>query len=346
MTFDEAVAAIGGARTFDDLVAAALAGDGGSACAPPADSSPGVAGGRAGHAYRMLVKMVHPDVAPAGRGPAATAAFARLAVLWGVRDGRVLTTRRATYRVGGPVAAGDIAELHAVDGDAALLKLPRSPGDNDLLRAEADALSTLAADGDPKFRAYAPRLLESFTHEDAGRVRRTANVIARQRGFVSLAEVQAAHPGGLDPRDVAWMWRRLLTGLGWAHRAGLVHGAVLPEHVLIHPDRHGLVLVDWCYAVPAGATVPALVARHRAAYPPEVPARQPATAATDIFMATGLMLRLLRDPPAPLRRFARGCRYDRPRMRPQDAWRLLAELDELLDDLYGPRRFRPFAMSA
>jgi hypothetical protein len=33
-------------------------------------------------------------------------------------------------------------------------------------------------------------------------------------------------------------------------------------------------------------------------------------------------------------------------MRPQDAWHLLGELDELLDDLYGPRRFRPFAMPA
>ncbi|GAA3336347.1 hypothetical protein GCM10020358_08140 [Amorphoplanes nipponensis] len=337
MTFDEAVSAIGGAHSFADLVAA---------CALPGGAGAGGAGGGAGHTYRNLVKVVHPDVAPAGRGPAATAAFARLSRLWGERDGRPLTTGRATYRVGGLVASGDIAELYAVDGDAALLKLPRQPADNDLVRAEAAALTTLAADGDPKFRAYAPRLLESFTHEDADRVRRTATVTTRQRGFVSLAEVHAAYPAGLDPRDVAWMWRRLLTGLGWAHRAGLVHGAVLPEHVLIHPAEHGLVLVDWCYAVPAGAAVPALVARHRAAYPGEVPARQPATAATDIFMATGLMLRLIRHPPDALRRFARGCRYDKPRMRPQDAWRLLAELDELLGDLYGPRRFRAFAMPA
>jgi hypothetical protein len=233
MTFDEAVTAISGARSFSDLLAA--------------DSGAAAAVVTAGHAYRMLVKLVHPDVAPAGRGPAATAAFARLAELWSERDGRLLTTKRATYRVGGPVASGDITELYAVDGDAALLKLPRRPADNDLLEAEAAALRTLAAEGDPKFRPYAPRLVESFTHEDADRARRTANIIARQRGFVPLAEVHAAYPGGLDPRDVAWMWRRLLTGLGWAHRAGLVHGAVLPEHVLIHPAEHGLVLVDWCY---------------------------------------------------------------------------------------------------
>jgi hypothetical protein len=279
----------------------------------------------------MIVKIVHPDVAPADRRATATAAFARLSALW-AGNGRV-------------VASGDIAELYAMDGDT-LLKLPRRPGDNDLMRAEAAALAKLAAEGDPRFRAYAPRLIETFTHEDAAGSRRTATVVERLHGFVTLADVRRAYPDGIDARDAAWMWRRLLTGLGWAHRAGIVHGAVLPEHVLIHPAEHGVALVDWCYSVAPGGTVAAIVAGHRAAYPGEVTAKRPATAATDIFMATGLMLRLIRKPPEPLRRFARGCRYDAPRMRPQDAWSLLGEFDELLENLYGPRRFRPFAMPA
>ncbi|MEU7904333.1 molecular chaperone DnaJ [Actinoplanes sp. NPDC049118] len=326
-SFADAVGRIAAASTFADLVDDAR-------------------GQTAGHAYRMLVKVVHPDVAPAGRCADATTALARLSDLWAGRDGRALTTRRATYRVSGVVASGDIAELYAVDGDAALLKLPRRPGDNDLMRAEAAALGRLAADGEPRFRAYAPRLIESFTHEDHAKARRTATIVERQNGFVSLADVRRAYPGGIDPRDAAWIWRRLLTGLGWAHRAGVVHGAVLPEHVLVHPAEHGVVLVDWCYSVSPGTPVPALVAKHRGAYPPEVTAGRPATAATDIFMATGLMLRLIQNPPAALRRFAAGCSYDAPRMRPQDAWSLLEELDELLENLYGPRRFRPFAMPA
>ncbi|MHB1432517.1 MAG: hypothetical protein ACYCVZ_10430 [Streptosporangiaceae bacterium] len=35
-----------------------------------------------------------------------------------------------------------------------------------------------------------------------------------------------------------------------------------------------------------------------------------------------------------------------PRSRPDDARRLLAELDEVLARLFGPRRFRPFTMPA
>jgi serine/threonine protein kinase len=319
MTFEQAVAAIDRAATYADLL--------------PDKTIDALV------AYRRLLKIVHPDVAPAGQSAIATQAAAKLSALWARHQ--VLTTRRATYRLGGTIAEGDVADLLALDEDK-LLKLPRRPGDNDLMRAEATALGTLERDGDPRHRAYAPRLIETFTHEDSAGVRRIATVLQRLDGFVPLTGL--AHR--LDPRDVAWMWRRLLTGLGWAHRAGVVHGAVLPEHVLIHPGEHGVVLVDWCYSVPAGGTVPAVVTRHRSAYPPEVMAKQPATAATDIYMATGLMLRLIDHPPERMRRFAAGCRYDAPRMRPQDAWQLLAEFDELLDDLYGPRRFRPFALPA
>jgi hypothetical protein len=50
--------------------------------------------------------------------------------------------------------------------------------------------------------------------------------------------------------------------------------------------------------------------------------------------------------PAPLARFIRGCVLTAPAARPHDAWALLGELDESLGKLYGPRRFRPFALPA
>jgi hypothetical protein len=48
--------------------------------------------------------------------------------------------------------------------------------------------------------------------------------------------------------------------------------------------------------------------------------------------------------PARIAAFAAGCMLANPSRRPPDAWRLLAELDELLERLYGPRAFRPFAL--
>ncbi|MBX6767347.1 MAG: hypothetical protein IRY90_09385 [Actinomadura rubrobrunea] len=235
-----------------------------------------------------------------------------------------------------------------------LLKMPRDPRDSDLIEREAVALRRLSEDGDPRFLPYVPRLVESFRHRDAGTgAERRVNALSKLDGFYSLAEIRDAYPEGVDPRDAAWMWRRLLVALGFAHRAGVVHGAVLPEHVLIHPELHGLVLVDWCYSVSVGdpdgfdGHVPAMVDRYADWYPPEVPARRRPGPATDIHMATGCMTHLMGDrAPEPMRRFARGCRLPARERRPGDAWRLLAELDELLERLYGPRRFRPFTMPA
>ncbi|GIF35692.1 hypothetical protein [Actinoplanes xinjiangensis] len=297
-TFEEAVARIKAARSFQDLT----------------ESENG-----AGRAYRRWAKLIHPDTVGAQRRATATDAFATLSALYKARE-------KSDWRTN-PWGSGDVAELY-VDGDR-LIKVPRSPADNDLMETEATALRKLWTDGDPRFRPYAPRLIETFVHEDDQRRRRWVNVLERQRGMGSLAEIK----GDLGVRDAAWIWRRLLIAIGWAHRAGVVHGAVLPEHVLIHPGRRGLVLVDWCYA---GHRPAAIVKAREDHYPPEVRHDRTAGPATDIYMATVLMTRLMGSRmPVPLRRFAAGCTYDAPRMRPQDAWALLGELDDII-----PRQYR------
>lgn len=298
-------------------------------------------GGDGVRAYRRLARLVHPDAG----GP--RAAFDRLTALWRAYGPVTIRTRHGTYALDPDPVRGDLANVYGAG--AAVVKIPRDPAVNDLLEREAVALRQLPEDGDGRFLPYVPRLLDSFRHRDETTgVERRVNAIGRLDGFRSLIAVRAAHPGGVDPRDVAWMWRRLLVALGFAHRAGVLHGAVLPEHVLIHPGQHGLVLVDWCYSVPGchpdrSGRVPAMVPSRADWYPPEVAAREQAGPGTDVYLATRCMTYLMRDlTPKPLRAFARGCLPAAERRRPQDAWRLLGELDDLLERLYGPRRFRPF----
>ncbi|MEV1013182.1 serine/threonine protein kinase [Micromonospora sp. NPDC049801] len=211
---------------------------------------------------------------------------------------------------------------------------------------EAHALHTIAERGDPRYLPYVPRLVDEFAHRDpATGAERRITVLATAPGLHDLDAVRRAYPDGLDARDVAWMWRRLLVVLGLAHRAGVVHGAVLPRHVLIEPDAHGVVLVDWCFSAPTGARVPALVPDHEDWYPQEVPRRQPCGPGTDLAMASACMSWLM-GPRAPreLDAFAQGCRQTSLSGRPDDAWGLLRELDQVLDRLYGPRTFRPFTL--
>lgn len=289
-----------------------------------------------GRDYRRLARLTHPDAHP--DSPRAAAAFARLAVLWrqhctGTVPGRLTFT-------------GDIASLY--EHERGLIKIARDPADNDLMDREAAALRRLQA-GDARFRPYVPALVECQRHRDPDTgAERRANVLGRLDGFVTLAEVNAAYPAGLDARDAAWMWRRLLVATGFAHRVGVIHAAVLPEHVLIHPADHGLVLVDWCYAITGpGGPAAAVPARYAGWYPAEVRSRRPPGPDLDIWLATRCMTHLIGDLiPAPLAAFARGCTLPSPDRRPADAWALLAELDPVLERLYGPRKFRPFTMPA
>ncbi len=321
--------------------------------------------------FRRLAKLLHPDRLPVARLPdvdrrQVADAFVRMTGLWRAAGGVVIRTSDTEYRLGVRAYAGDLADLYDVGHDR-LLKLPREPANNDLMEREARALRMLADRGDPRYLPYVPRLVDSFQHCDpASGARRRVNVVAAAPGLHSLIEVRQAYPDGLDARDVAWMWRRLLVALGFAHRAGLVHGAVLPGHVLIEPAGHGVVLVDWCYSAcysasysacrsaitstgsdqgTGGESIPAMVADCADWYPPEVRERRAAGPGTDIAMASRCMTWLMADrAPRVLRRFAAGCALSSPRQRPDDAWRLLAELDEHLAGLYGPRKFRPFSL--
>ncbi|SBT50288.1 serine/threonine-protein kinase [Micromonospora auratinigra] len=295
--------------------------------------------------YRELVTALHPDrlgAADEGVRAAATDALGTVTRRWRGDRGTPLGDHTL-----GPLAyAGDLADLY--DGGAdRLLKVARRPADNDLLAREAWALRAIEEHGDPRYLPYVPRLVDSFPVRDpATGAERRVNVLGTVPGLHSLDEVRRAYPDGLDARDAAWMWRRLLVALGLAHRAGVVHGAVLPRHVLIEPAAHGLVLVDWCFATPPGATVPALVPGHEDWYPPEVTGRRPAGPGTDLALAARCMGWLMADrAPRELRAFAAGCQRPHLAARPDDAWRLLGELDEVLERCYGPRTFRPFTLN-
>src|SRR5262249_52954428 len=172
---------------------------------------------------------------------------------------------------------GDLCELFPAEaaGDPVLLKAARLARNNDLLQAEAQALRKIARALDGQgARAHFPTLVEHFLLRDAAGAQRHTNVLRAESGYVSLAEVLRAYPSALAPADAAWMFNRILAALGVAHGLGMVHGAVVPTHVLVRPDDHNGMLIDWCYSVPAGEPLKAISLPYAADYPPEVHARQ------------------------------------------------------------------------
>ncbi len=303
-------------------------------------------------AYRRIARAVHPDRNASANAPAAFVKATRL------RDEAEAKLRAHAYGHGRPplvlgrdvllfVARGDLCDLYARGDD--LVKLARSGADSDLLEREADALRRLWPDGEreARFYRYLPRLLESFVLRDENGAERRANVMPRFPEHVSLADVLEAFPRGADFRDAVWMLKRVLVALGFVHRRGLVHGAVLPPHVLVHPIDHGARIVDWCYSAEIGDRVRARVRAWEDLYAPEIAAREPATAATDMYMAAKCALRLLgtADAPHPLLEFLATCTVASPARRPDDAWALHEELDALLLRLVGKPTYRPLTIT-
>lgn len=320
--------------------------------------------------YRSWLPLLHPDRSVAtGLDPdRATAALATLTGLYeqwtlaaadpGTPTRKTapqvaVTGQRGTYLLGAVVGTGSAHTLYSAEGPqgTVTVKMPRQPSSGRHTEAERSALEALARlSGEHDWLApYYPHLLDHGTHLASGSgQRRPVNILddlSPARGFVTLAAVRDAYPHGLDGRDWAWMFRRLLKALAGAHLAGLVHGAVLADNVLIHPEHHGVVLAGWSFATTEGGPLPGMVGSAKAAYPPEALASQPVSGKTDVFMAATLMRTMLRPGETRQRAFVDGCTQPTATMRP-DAAQLIDDYDFLLDGLYGPRRFRPFHLPA
>lgn len=316
--------------------------------------------------YRRLARIVHPDTAGA---PSAEAerAFQALERLWDrarellARDeyGKDrapsvrVTTKRSTFLVGSKLATGDFCDLFEARREGLstsyVFKVARVPRDNDLVRQEATTLRRLVRDLDERWHPFLPTLVDQVEFRAPGGIRRRANVLDRLDGWYSLEQVRLAYPAGVDPRDMAWMWRRILAILGAVHQSGVVHGAVVPSNVMIHPEKHGLALIDWAYSLEVGGRPRAVSGAYRAMYPPELEDEKRLSPASDLYVAAQTAKSLLPYPlvatPGPIRAYFKALALTE-RLRPDDAWLMLNTFDDVLERCYGRRRFRPFAMPA
>lgn len=260
------------------------------------------------------------------------------------------------------LAVGDVADIHLATAESDprsetaspyILKVSRVPGGHTLLNTERKVLANLlTAAGDATYRKYLPTLVESFPATD--RFPRRVNVFLPEPGCYTLEQVHEQHPA-LDARHLAWIFKRLLTVLGFSHRQHTMHGAVLPCHVMVHAAGHGLQLVGWGHSVDKGQRIKTVSTRYKAWYPPEVLEKRPAAPATDLFLAARCLIYLAGgDPvrnwmpdavPAPMQRFIHSCLLEGVKMRPNDAWALLEEFDDLLLQLYGPPTFHELNMT-
>jgi len=250
-----------------------------------------------------------------------------------------------TYVIEGRLADGDSSSVYRARwvsrlGEAVVIKVLAVPGDADLLAREWDVLRGLQASqiqGSAHFVTRLPvPVARGLVETDEARI---ATVYGWKSGFVhTLEQVGEQWPDGVKGEVQVWLLKRLLELLGFVHRAGVVHGAVTPAHVLVHPRDHGAMLVGWTAAQTASRPVPLgpRPRRWEALY-------EGATLASptlDIQMACRCAAAMGPTSPGPVADvIAAGARGQEA-----DAWALAEQLTAASRRQHGPAGYHPLAM--
>lgn len=270
------------------------------------------------------------------------------------------------YTVAELLATGAIANVYrcepgkSLKGRRCVFKIARDAINNERVSTEGRVLRQLrAADAHGRHLAFLPDLLESFAlTSTTGEMPRQANVLALHPAvkasdeIYTLEEVRDVARTGLGARDMAWIWRRLLTILDFCHQLNIVHGAVFPMHVLIEPTDHKLILIDWCSAGIASNSLvyPTLLAERYERWTRQDGLPLHKTAKADVIVAARSMAYLLGaddgDPaslPAHIEP-AIGSHLRRCVHSPPSAGQILTEFDTLIEALWGPKQFQPLTL--
>lgn len=274
------------------------------------------------------------------------------------RESGVFSLKTPTRRYDFPrhLVDGDIASIYAgycADGDGApgqvVLKKSQKAEDNVFLDREITALRLLHTSATP-YNKHIPYLLD--TVDLSGQYRST---ILRYFDGYDLPTIRSKFPNGLEQKHVVWIMLRVLRCLGFVHNKGIIHGNIQPAHIMVRPHDHNVLLVDWCYSMVLSSERENKFSVVSEIYsPPEAQNQGNPSPATDIYSLGKTMMYLLGGDPEHntfptqvddrLKRFLLFCVYPSSLGRPQDAWELHEQLQNLRKYLFGEHKFEIFSM--
>ncbi len=272
--------------------------------------------------YRYLAKLVHPDQATPAQRALATVVFDELSKFYasaehafehGLYDRPLGSGTRSTETVtlsagsrvytiaAEPVTTGDFSNIHFgkdEQGNGIVAKVARDPTYNQYLVHEAMFLKRVGEQPSQKsLIGLVPGYLDSLILTEPGNEQFRVTIYRQTLGQVSLTQVRERHQSGLAPEDAMWIARRVIAQTLAATMMNVVHGAIVPDHVLIHPLRREPLHIGWAHAVlepdKHGRRITMVIDRWRDWYPKEVFARTVPNHQTDLYMAGKTILYLL-----------------------------------------------------
>ena len=182
------------------------------------------------------------------------------------------------YTVGTLVAATATYRLYLatdlLSREWRLLQIAAAPEHNGGLDRAAFLLERFARSGAQLDAEYArsherkhlhyerlhPTLVKSFLSPEQGN--RRVNILALAdvadlRSIVPLSNLLKKDRRRVDPETSAWIMGRLLKLLSFVHAEGVANRAMMANNVLLDPDQHFAITLDWSVARVFPSTVPA-----------------------------------------------------------------------------------------
>ena len=170
---------------------------------------------------------------------------------------------------------------HVLLGEKACLKqnINLTPEDVELLRNEAKLLWSIHHHSLPTLRDYVEL-------DDGSCVL----IMSFIKGKDLYKIIKEDFPGGIDPEHVCWITQRLLNAMHYLHFYGIIHGDVKPQNILIVPEEHNAVLVDYgLSSIKPKSSTPTIGCTEAFAAPEQLEGKPPIPE-TDIFCLGGTMI--------------------------------------------------------
>lgn len=262
------------------------------------------------------------------------------------------------------IARGDISDVYTAQRarwptELAVLKVLRNPQDETLFDNEWNILQALhqsEARGAEIFSTLIPQPIIHGKITGGSFVGQHASIFRWESGFYhTFSQVMQTYPHGIPARASIWVWRRILEILSFIHASGMAHGAILPEHLLIQENEHGVRLVGYSHAGHLGDQWHPPSNKHESFFPQPAKSWATLTPQLDLVMSARCIVAILGGNPAtaslpesvpePLARVIRRVALAKPTTDSnEDAWTIREELGQIAEQVYGAPQFIPIVM--
>lgn len=262
------------------------------------------------------------------------------------------------------IAQGDISEVYIGQRarwptELVIVKLLRDRKDVALFDNEWEALQVLQRSDAPGAGTFTTLLPQPVMHGDVtaeSHAGKRVNIFRWTSGFHhTFEEVLQTYPHGIPPRASIWIWRRILEVLSFIHNSGMVHGAVLPSHLLVQENEHGVLLVGYSSAGHSGEKLRTRFDHFESFYPQPARSFSTLTPQLDLIMSARCLVAMLGGDPrtgslpaAVPKRLAgiirRIALAEAVRSARENAWTIHEELGVIANEVFGTPQFIPIVM--